>query len=91
MFDHPSLSITLWKAIALCWRVMRAIKAEKQKLEVEVVIMAKNKHVGNQGDNQEGNQQGDDQVDAQEERLLKKKMREAMRNMRIMQRRRWKT
>ena len=70
---------------------MRAIKAEKQMLEVEEMIMAKNKHVGNQEDNQEGNQQGDDQADAQEERLLSKKMRVLLRNMRSVQRRSWKT
>ena len=74
--------MTLAKAIALCWWVMRASEAEKQMVEVEVTRMM--------GDNQVDNQVGNNE-DAQEGRLLEKKIRVPLRNMRSMQRRRWKT
>ena len=74
--------MTLPKAIALCWWVMRASEAEKQMVEVEVTRMM--------GDNQVDNQVGNNE-DAQEGRLLEKKIRVPLRNMRSMQRRRWKT
>ena len=74
--------MTLSKAIALCWWVMRASEAEKQMVEVEVTRMM--------GDNQVDNQVGNNE-DAQEGRLLEKKIRVPLRNMRSMQRRRWKT
>ena len=51
-------------------------------LEVEEMVRTKNKHA----DNQVGNNE-----DAQEGRLLEKKMRVLLRNMRSVQRRRWKT
>ena len=68
----------LSKAIALCWWVMRASEAEKQMVEVEVTMMMEDNQVGNNEDAQEG-------------RLLEKKMRMPLRNMRIMQRKKWKT
>ena len=74
--------MTLPKAITLCWWVMRASEAEKQMVEVEVTRMM--------GDNQVDNQVGNNE-DAQEGRLLEKKIRVPLRNMRSMQRRRWKT
>ena len=61
---------------------MRASEAEKQMVEVEVTRMM--------GDNQVDNQVGNNE-DAQEGRLLEKKIRVPLRNMRSMQRRRWKT
>ena len=54
--------MTLPKAIALCWWVMRAIEAEKQMVEVEVMMRMEDNQVGNNEDNQEG-------------RLLEKKVR----------------
>ena len=73
--------MTLPKAIALCWWVMRASEAEKQMVEVEVTMMMED-----QGDNQVDNKEDD-----QEGRLLEEKVRMPLRNMRKMQRRRWKT
>ena len=73
--------MTLAKAIALCWWVMRASEAEKQMVEVEVTMMMED-----QGDNQVDNKEDD-----QEGRLLEEKVRMPLRNMRKMQRRRWKT
>ena len=70
--------MTLAKAIALCWWVMIASEAEKQMVEVEVTMMMEDNQVGNNEDAQEG-------------RLLEKKMRMPLRNMRIMQRKKWKT
>ena len=61
---------------------MRASEAEKQMVEVEVTRMM--------GDNQVDNQVGNNE-DAQEGRLLEKKIRVPLRNMRSVQRRRWKT
>ena len=81
IFDQKSLSMTLSKAIALCWWVMRASEAEKQMVEVEVTMM-----MGDNQDDQVGNNE-----DAQEGRLLEKKIRVPLRNMRSVQRRRWKT
>ena len=54
--------MTLSKAIALCWWVMRASEAEKQMVEVEVMRMMEDNQVGNKEDDQEG-------------RLLEKKIR----------------
>ena len=52
--------------------------SKKQMMEVEVTMMMEDNQVGNNEDAQEG-------------RLLEKKMRMPLRNMRIMQRKKWKT